>query len=46
MNIRKFEDTKEVIRSRFGQYHFYWSVPRPLGSLYILILPSISVTFI
>ena len=23
-----------------------WSVPRPLGNLYILILPSISVTII
>ena len=31
---------------RLGQYHFHWSVPRPLGSLYTLILPSISVTII
>jgi len=31
---------------RLRQYHFHWSVPRPLGSLYILILPSISVTII
>ena len=31
---------------RLGQYHFHWSVPWPLGSLYILILPSISVTII
>jgi len=31
-------------RLRLGQYHFHWSVPRPLGVLYILILPSISVT--
>ena len=29
-------------RSRLRQYHFHWSVPRPLASLYILILPSIS----
>jgi hypothetical protein len=33
-------------RLRFGQYHFHWYVPRPLNSLYILILPSISVTII
>ena len=33
-------------RLRFGQYHFHWSVPRSLGSLYISILPSISVTII
>jgi hypothetical protein len=24
-------------------YHVHWSVPRPLGSMYILILPSITV---
>jgi hypothetical protein len=29
-----------------GKYHFHCSVPRTLGSLYILILPSISVTII
>ena len=28
------------------KYHFHCSVPWPLGSLYILILPSISVTII
>ena len=33
-------------RLRLGQYHFHWSVPWPLGVLYILILPSISVTII
>jgi hypothetical protein len=33
-------------RLQLGQYHFHWSVSRPLGSLYILILPSISVTII
>ena len=27
-------------------YHVHWSVPRPLDSLYILILPSISVNSI
>ena len=31
---------------RFGQYHFHWSVPRPKGSLSILILHSISVTIV
>ena len=34
------------LRRRLEQYHFHWSVPRPLGSLYILIFPSISVTII
>ena len=29
-----------------GTEHFYWFVPRPQGSLYILILPSIPVTII
>jgi len=33
-------------RLRLGQYYLHWSVPRSLGSLYILILPSISVTII
>ena len=33
-----------VLSLWFGKYHFHWSVQRPLGSLYILILPSISVT--
>jgi hypothetical protein len=23
---------------RFGQYHFHWSVPRPLGSLYYSVI--------
>ena len=31
---------------RQGQYHFHWSVPRPKGSLSILILHSISVTIV
>jgi hypothetical protein len=31
---------------RLGLYHFHWPVPWPLDSLYILILPSISVTMI
>ena len=33
-------------RLRLGQYHFHWSVPWPFGSLYILILRSISITII
>ena len=31
---------------RRGQYHFHWSVPRPKGSLSILILHSISATIV
>ena len=31
---------------RLVQYDFNWPVPRPLGSLWNLIFPSISVTII
>ena len=31
---------------RRRKYHFHWSVPRPKGSQYIMILPSISVTIV
>jgi hypothetical protein len=54
----KYQDIQTALRSWYGpwnryfprlwlgKYHFHCSVPRTLGSLYILILPSISVTII
>jgi hypothetical protein len=41
-------NTKCIIRCtlRRVQYHFHWSVPRPKGSLSILILHSISATIV
>ena len=45
-NEEQINEEQIIFFLRLRQYHFHWSVPRPLGSLYIQILPSISVTII
>ena len=41
-----YREQYQDIQTAIGKYHFHCSVPQLLGSLYIPILPSISVTII